>query len=66
MKKKITFTKKQIELLEAWIIGTIEEMPTINNDLGGFFDSPEIKTIDLSKEEIINRLKLWFNKLGNK
>ena len=63
VKKKIRFTKKQITCLEAWIIGTINEMPTIKNSVGGFMDSPEIDTIDLSVEEVVGRLKLWFEKL---
>lgn len=61
--KKIKFTKEQVELMENWMIGTIEDMPTITSDFG-FMDSPEFDKIDLSREEIINRLKLWFKKLG--
>lgn len=57
------FTKEQIECVEAWIIGTIKEMPVIESSIGGFLNSPIIDTIDLSKEEIINRLQKWFHKL---
>jgi hypothetical protein len=65
MKKKINFSKEQVEFMEAWIIGTVEQMPTIETDFG-FANSPKFDLIDLSKEEIINRLKLWFIKLREK
>ncbi len=61
--KKVKFTKEQIGCMEAWIINTIKEMPTLESSIGGFLDSPLVDTIELSKEEIVARLQKWFDKL---